>query len=160
MIVHRHVVAGEPVTISLDVEQRFWEKVNKTDTCWLWTAYLSPRGYGHFVSGVTGSSRLAHRISYELLVGKIPDGLVLDHLCRVPACVNPSHLEPVTNAENIRRGVAGLRNKSKTRCPRDHEYTPENTVFRSRTRGGVNRVCRICDRALGNERMRRHRART
>ena len=100
--------------------KRFWDKVNRSGTsgaCWPWTGYLQSNGYGTF--GVTGT-RLAHRIAYELIVGPVPDGLVLDHLCHTadPSCAdtdeclhrrccNPEHLEPVTRRENIARGRGG-----------------------------------------------------
>ena len=75
--------------------QRFWAKVNKTDTCWLWTA-STLNGYGQIKAGGRfGKILLAHRVAYEMLVGPIPEGLQLDHLCRVTLCVNPKHLEPV-----------------------------------------------------------------
>lgn len=92
-------------------EERFWSKVDKDGPlpkwapflgpCWLWTAGLFPEDYGCFK--LDGKSRLTHRLSYEWLVGPIPDGLELDHLCRVRPCCNPDHLEPVTSAENIYR---------------------------------------------------------
>ena len=89
--------------------ERFWSKVDKNGPggCWLWTASLNNRGYGRF--GPTGQRKLvrAHRWAYEAVVGPIPDGLVIDHLCGVKRCVNPAHLEPVTNFENLRR--AGCR---------------------------------------------------
>jgi hypothetical protein len=84
------------------VDERFWNKVNKTDTCWLWTGALQSRGYGSVGIG-NHRTGLAHRVAYEALVGPIGDGLTIDHLCRVKSCVNPAHLEPVTSAENIRR---------------------------------------------------------
>jgi hypothetical protein len=81
---------------------RFWEKVDKSGECWLWQAGKCA-GYGRFF--VPGSRPVpAHRWAYEALVGPIPDGLVIDHLCRNPACVNPAHMEPVTIVENVRRG--------------------------------------------------------
>ena len=85
-------------------EERFWAKVDKTDSCWLWTA-ATTHGYGCFDAKPFGTA-LAHRIAYLLLVGPIPEGLHLDHLCRVTKCVNPAHLEPVTGAENSRRAHA------------------------------------------------------
>lgn len=84
---------------------RFWARVLKTDTCWLWQGATAGRWnlrYGQ--TRWAGRVAMAHRVAYELLVGAIPDGLQIDHLCRNPLCVNPAHLEPVTNAENARRG--------------------------------------------------------
>ena len=110
-------------------------KVNKTETCWLWTAGVNASGYGKFGREPTGPE-LAHRVAYELLVGPIPDGLVLDHLCRVRICVNPAHLEPVTSGENTRRACRG-----RTHCKRGHEFTPENTYI-----WGRSRTCVTCRR--------------
>lgn len=109
------------------VEQRFWAKVIKTETCWLWSASCG-HGYGRF--SVNRKSVIAHRFAYELLVGPIPDGLVLDHLCRVTRCVNPTHLEPVTTRENTMRGalpaIASLQNIDKTHCKYGHPLFGEN----------------------------------
>lgn len=105
-------------------EERFWAKVNKTDTCWLWTA-AKICGYGTF--GIGGQNVYAHRYSYELLVGPIPTRLQIDHLCRVRHCVNPAHLDPVTQRENIRRGDTGKHHREKTHCPQGHSYDEENT---------------------------------
>lgn len=84
-------------------EERFFAKVVKTDSCWLWTGSRDVHGYGRFWPTME-RQYLAHRYSYELILGPIPDGFSLDHLCRVPSCVYPAHLEPVTHAENMRRG--------------------------------------------------------
>src|ERR1019366_4519713 len=73
--------------------------------CWLWTGGLNRGGYGQFM---TPPCTVAHRVAYELFVGPIPEGLQLDHLCRVRSCVNPQHLEPVSQQENIRRGLGGM----------------------------------------------------
>lgn len=86
-----------------------------------------------------GERKVVHRIAYELLVGPIPDGLQLDHLCRVRNCVNPDHLEPVTGQENMRRGYFG----TKTHCPNGHAYDEANTYIFSNTRGR-HRQCRTC----------------
>jgi hypothetical protein len=135
----------------LRLPERFWNKVqtNTSTDCWEWTASLIKSGYGHYRH--EGAPRRAHRVAYEVLVGRIPDGLDLDHLCRTRHCVNPAHLEPVTAAENLRRSplVAEMFAKgasmqaSKTHCPKGHEYSPENT--RLNRKGG--RVCLQCNRA-------------
>jgi hypothetical protein len=94
------------------LEERVWAKVEKTEGCWLWTAAISPNGYGKFM--VSGRPVNAHRLVYQLTVGPIPDGLDLDHLCRVRHCVNPDHLEPVTRSENLLRGYAARRSPDDT----------------------------------------------
>lgn len=99
-------------------EERFWEKVEKTPTCWIWTAGASA-GYGRIHDG--GRWRAAHRVSYELHRGIIPEGMTLDHLCRNKLCVNPDHLEMVTSAENTRRHY-----RLKTHCKRGHVLASAN----------------------------------
>lgn len=137
------------------VMPRFLAKVNKTDSCWLRTARIERNGYGRF--WLDGRQRGAHRVSYELHVGPIPAGLVIDHLCRVHACVNPQHLEPVTAAENVRRGVASQATtakwKSVTHCKRGHEYDTDNT--RVDSKGG--RVCLSCKRLVAKRHYERNR---
>lgn len=119
------------------VTERFWAKVEKTDSCWLWTA-ATARGYGRF--GVTsGVTCLAHRWAYEALVGPIPDGLTLDHLCRTPACVRPDHLEPVTAEENL------ARIPSRTHCALGHELTEANSYYTVYAKTGrKSAICRTC----------------
>jgi len=134
-------------------EQRFWAKVNKTATCWLWTGGLAGHGYGKFWTGKQTES--AHRFAYELQVAPIPYGLEIDHLCGVRACVRGDHLEPVTHQENVLRGgnVGGI-NARKTHCPQGHPYDPENTGA-----WGGQRYCRECNRlkksAQHRQRIRR-----
>lgn len=124
-------------------EERFWAKVAEPDGngCRLWTASVDVGGYGSFK--LDGAMRKAHRVAYEWTRGPIPDGLCLDHLCRVRSCVNPDHLEPVTQQENMRRGEMWTRRsaqqRSRTHCLRGHEYTPENTRIRPK-----GRECRMC----------------
>lgn len=129
--------------------ERFWFNVDKSGDCWEWTAGHSGNGYAQFQVGERPHP--AHRIAYLLLIGPIPDGLVLDHLCRNINCVNPAHLEPVTRVENIQRGENHWRNK--THCPQGHEYTPENTyVYRGR------RQCRTCSAVYKRQYKARKRA--
>ncbi len=129
-------------------EQRFWSKVNKTETCWLWMASSDHKGYGQF--RLDGKNRKAHRVAYELLIGPIPDGLQIDHLCRVRHCVNPAHLEAVTCQENIRRGQTGAWGRATTHCPLGHPYDEANTY----TWHGM-RNCRTCNRECARRHYRR-----
>lgn len=93
-----------PTRPPVPLEDRFWRKVAKGEGCWEWQAARDSNGYGVFNKGEGRGLDRAHRVAYELLVGAIPPGLVLDHLCRNKSCCNPGHLEPVTIGENIRRG--------------------------------------------------------
>ena len=100
-------------------EELFWAKVNKTETCWLWTASLGDKGYGRFRTG--NREYKAHRWAYLNLVGPVESGLELDHLCRIRSCVNPSHLEPVTHRVNMLRGHTIVAAKAaQTLCKRGH----------------------------------------
>ena len=120
-------------------KERFWSKVTKGPDCWEWTAGKVTGGYGRF--GYGGKPRMAHRISWELLIGKIPVGLQIDHLCRNRTCVNPDHLEPVTRKENIRRGFSPTAiNGRKTHCNNGHEFKGEN-IYR---KNEISRDCRKC----------------
>lgn len=147
----RGQVKGEPVRFLLGhnsyqpppLAPRFMERVElRDDGCWEWTGGKTSDGaYPRFCIA-KAQYVLAHRWSYEHHVGPIPDGLTIDHLCRFTLCVNPAHLEPVTNVENVMRGEgAGARNARKTHCKRGHEFTPENTYV---GRGGRKRQCRTC----------------
>lgn len=110
------------------------------DDCWLWTANLV-RGYGQF--GLHGRMVYAHRVAYEMKYGLIPEGLYIDHLCRTRNCVNPSHMEPVTNRVNLLRGVGvAAMNARKTHCDRGHELSGENLIPYHMARGW--RICRSC----------------
>jgi hypothetical protein len=95
--------AGHMYALRPSGQDPLWSQIAPTGFCWEWTG-RTDQGYGRVSIG--GRQLRAHRVVYERLVGRVPDGLVLDHLCRNRGCVNPDHLEPVTNEENIRRGVA------------------------------------------------------
>ncbi len=130
------------------VEEQFWAKVNKTETCWLWMGHTTPSNgsasrYGDFRTTLS-HSRKAHRIAYELVRGPIPIGLTIDHLCRNTLCVNPAHLEAVTLRENILRGTSPqAKCAAAVTCPMGHPYT----VAPPNDHGGRRRRCATCDRA-------------
>ena len=118
--------------------------------CWLWTGAKTRNGYGHIK--IDGKLVLAHRASYEMHFGPIPNDSVIDHICRVRDCTNPNHLEAVSFQENVLRGVSfAAENAKKTHCANGHEYTEDNTIIR---RGG-GRDCRICQREAGKRYYRK-----
>lgn len=136
---------------------RFWSKVQKSselNACWLWQAAVFSNGYGHFV--VQEKTCLAHRVAWELENGKIPEGMVIMHICDTPGCVRLSHLRLGTYTDNSNDMVQKGRNnpkygvehpgygKLKTHCNKGHELIPDNVIF---TNHGKSRRCLICYRA-------------
>jgi hypothetical protein len=119
----------------------------QADGCWIWTAARNPGGYGITKRKKDGTS-LAHRWVYELLAGPIPPGLHIDHLCKTKACVNPAHLEPITQAEHNRREPTPPR----THCPHGHPYNQTNTYHHK-----GKRYCKTClnERSRTYQRKRR-----
>ena len=149
------LVAGKMGPKPKDPLERFWAMVNRVDdeSCWPWIGGVS-RGYGHFTLDSAGNGISAHRYSWILANGPVPEGMTLDHICHDPAiceggtscphraCVNPAHLVVTTRAENTSR--QRHRNAGKTHCIHGHEYTPENTGLHPDQRG---RFCLTCARA-------------
>lgn len=135
-----------------NVPERFWPKVLKSNGCWEWIAGKDSKGYGCF--WLDCWMQPAHRVSYLLAHGSIPEGMDIDHLCMNRACVNPAHLEAVTHYVNIRRSPNTIpsRNAAKTHCPHGHEYTEANTQIEN-----GRRRCATCRRAQGRIRSRRRR---
>jgi hypothetical protein len=128
--------------------ETFWSKVNK-DTgingCWLWTGNTNNYGYGTFF--YRGEKVLAHRFAYELKVGEIPSGKVIDHLCRNRKCVNPAHMETVSNVVNVLRGIGLFANKKRqTYCIHGHLLAGKNLRIRS----DGHRSCKECERLNSN----------
>ena len=116
------------------------DKTSNSAGCWLWKGYKNKHGYGIWTRG----GGFSHRRIYEYLIGEIPEGLQLDHLCRNPPCCNPQHLEPVTAYENQYRSPISFvtLNSKKTHCPQGHEYNEENTYIRP----NGHRKCKACNR--------------
>lgn len=120
--------------------------------CWLWIGSTNWRGYGEF--SIAGRLVGAHRAAHELLKGPIPEGLTIDHLCRVRCCVNPDHLEAVPHRINLlRASTFNARNAAITHCPQGHPYAGSNLILRKQRAG---RACRECKNA--NQRQRRSKA--
>lgn len=127
---------------------RFWAKVEKTDSCWLWRGFIDKAGYGRIREGGRETPVLyAHRVSLELAGRPVPPGREADHLCNVRHCVNPAHLEAVTASENIQRsyerGRAGAGPMRRTHCSQGHERAKHSYYRKS---NGKLVHCRVCRR--------------
>lgn len=130
------------------LRDRLYAKLDRSGLCWIWQGAARPTGYGVIGLPRRGVDSV-HRVSYELHIGAIPEGLHIDHLCGVRLCANPEHLEAVTQAENNRR--AGLvKTANLTHCKHGHEYTAANTMIQR----GQHRQCRTCHNAR-NRKARR-----
>lgn len=124
------------------VADHFWSRVDRSgDGCWPWLGGRITEGYGiYYPPGCGYDAMGAHRRAYELTVGPIPEGLVIDHLCRTPCCVRPDHLEAVTQRENTLRGVSpAALNAKKVTCKRGHPFDDANTYLKN-----GQRLCREC----------------
>ncbi len=117
-------------------------RIQKTKDCWFWIGSLTQQGYGRMWVKSRNSTNYAHRIVYELLVGPIPEGLTIDHLCRNKLCVNPEHMEAVSSRVNALRGYGPPAiNARKRRCHKGHLFNDKNVML---VRGGRKRQCKIC----------------
>lgn len=137
------------------LKESFWNHVvpEPNTGCWLWTGELKPSGYARFTICRDGKKKkfAAHRFAYEVFIGPIPSGLQIDHLCRVRSCINPLHLEAVTQRENLLRGVGpSAINARKIYCTNGHRLPEIPTYYRC----GPERVCIICKRELERARRR------
>lgn len=139
---------------SHDPAERLWARVVKGPRCWIWQGRPNTSGYGQML--VDGKLTLVHRFSYELFRGPIPDNLGLDHLCRVPMCVNHEHLQPVTNRVNVVRGVSpnGI-NAKKTHCLRGHALSGDNLGWK-KGKYGETRYCKTCKKTQMADWQRAH----
>lgn len=142
-----HAVRPFGRTSPVSLTERIWAKIAKVDGCWIWQGALGT-GTGYAVLSVGNRNTYVHRLIYELLVEPIPAGFQVDHLCRNRRCVNPSHLEPVTQQENNRRAQA-YRASLITHCPYGHPYDEQNTYV---LRG--SRRCKACNTRKSRERKR------
>lgn len=134
-------LAPLPASFSNGNVEAFWEKVKRTDSCWEWTASKTAAGYGN-LRLPTGGNGYAHRVSFELSRGPIPEGKVIDHLCRNRSCVNPEHLEPVDQLTNVLRGAVPY-GPLRPACRNGHDITNPQNVYQRPTGA---RLCRICSR--------------
>jgi hypothetical protein len=134
-----HSLASLPAKLSERIKLQPCVNRPVKDDCWMWTGGHNSAGYGQLMWNGR-RDRMAHKVVYSLFFGEVPEGLEVDHLCLVPACVNPNHLEAVTRLENLRRShTTGHGNGTRTHCRRGHEFTDANTYA---WRG--KRLCREC----------------
>lgn len=123
--------------------------IKMSGDCWIWTKSQTWNGYG--IAAFEGHGTTAHRVTYQLVKGPIPEGMDLDHLCRNRLCVNPDHLEPVTRKENLERGFEARG------CKGGHENIDENFSLVRRSDGRIERRCKLCHRTRNKNAKNRRR---
>jgi hypothetical protein len=140
---------------NMSYEERFFQKVDKTESCWLWKGALNSRGYGSF--GVNGKATSAHRYSYEIHIGEIPEGINVCHSCDVRNCVNPKHLWLGTHSDNMKDMVEknrqGYQMRTHTHCKRGHDFSVYGFRTFTRKNGKVEKYCRECKRISDSKRV-------
>lgn len=133
--------ANTPVADRLE----YWSCPDPNSGCWLWLGMVDAKGYGLIT--VRQRKFRAHRLAYTEWAGPIPDSMVIDHKCRNPSCINPSHLEVVTSRENTLRGLVGSWHRVKTHCPHGHPYSGDNVSYGTgKFPGQTRRNCKTCKR--------------
>ena len=138
--------ANKKDRLEQDAREKIRLAIGEPDTCWPWPKYLKPNGYGFL--RVVGKNKYVHRLSYEMFVGPIPEGMTIDHLCKMRHCINPAHMEVVTRGENSLRGESPFsQNARKTHCKHGHEFTAENTRFVK-----MGRECKVCGKEKSRKR--------
>lgn len=142
----------------MSYEDRFFQKIEKTKTCWFWKGALNSKGYGSFA--VERKSKLAHRYSYELHKGEIPKGMLICHSCDIPKCVNPDHLWAGTASDNAKdmfnKNRNGYTNRKRTHCRNGHLFTEKTTYINERKDGRIDKICRICKNERDKQRRKKN----
>lgn len=140
----------------MSIEDRFFQKVEKTESCWLWKGALNSKGYGSFGDGA-GKRVSAHRYSYILHHGEIPEGSIVCHTCDVPECVNPEHLWAGTYKDNVAdmfaKGRQGWTSRPFQFCKQGHEFAVVGFGEQTRADGAVTRTCLECKKARDKKRL-------
>lgn len=129
---------------------KFWDKVNKTQSCWLWIGKIDD-GYGRFCFG--NKYYLVHRMSFAVLKDKLGENTQVDHLCKVRNCLNPDHLEEVTSKENTRRGLSKKFNTDPNKCAYGHDYDIEKP---GKAEGSIYKICSTCNHRRAIKRKQLH----